>query len=138
MAHEQEIMKIDSKGRITIPSHMREELGMKEGTYATVQLDRENKSVVIRLFAGAQAKLVEMRLMIPDRPGALARAARTLSDMNIDILSSNSRTIRKGEVAEWVIVADVGQLKVSIEDVKRNLIINKDAISVDVRELKLY
>ncbi|MCX8181825.1 MAG: AbrB/MazE/SpoVT family DNA-binding domain-containing protein [Candidatus Methanomethyliaceae archaeon] len=137
MAHEQEIMKVDSKGRITIPSHMRDELGMKEGSYAAVRIDREDKSIVIRPFAGPQAKLVEMRLMIPDRPGALARAARTLGELNVDLLSSNSRTIKKGEVAEWVVLADLGQIKMSIEEVKKNLIMSKDAISVDVRELRL-
>ncbi|MEM3365544.1 MAG: ACT domain-containing protein [Candidatus Methanomethyliaceae archaeon] len=137
MAHEQEIMKVDSKGRITIPSHMRGELGMKEGSYASVMINRQDKSIVIRPFAGSHAKLVEMRLMIPDRPGALARAARALSEMNVDLLSSNSRTIKKGEVAEWVVVADVGQLRIGIEDLKKNLIMSKDVISVDVRELRL-
>ncbi|MCQ5362236.1 MAG: ACT domain-containing protein [Candidatus Methanomethylicia archaeon] len=137
MAHEQEIVKVDSKGRITIPAHMRAELGMKEGSYASVRLNREDRSVVVRLFAGSQAKLVEIRLMIPDRPGALARAARALGDLNVDLLSSNSRTIKKGEVAEWVVVADVGQLKSSIEDVKKSLIMSRDAISVEVRELRL-
>jgi|YelNatPaOPRAMG01_1025707.scaffolds.fasta_scaffold01516_27 AbrB family looped-hinge helix DNA binding protein len=137
MAHEQEIVKVDSKGRITIPAHMRTELGMKEGSYASVRLNREDRSVVVRLFAGSQAKLVEIRLMIPDRPGALARAARALGDLNVDLLSSNSRTIKKGEVAEWVVVADVGQLKSSIEDVKKSLIMSRDAISVEVRELRL-
>ncbi|MBC7113981.1 MAG: ACT domain-containing protein [Candidatus Methanomethyliales bacterium] len=137
MAHEQEIVKVDSKGRITIPAHMRAELGMKEGSYASVRFDREDKSLVVRLFAGSQAKLVEMRLMIPDRPGALARAARALSDLNVDLLSSNSRTIKKGEVAEWVVVADVGQLRTNIEEIKRSLVMSKDAISVEVRELTL-
>ncbi len=137
MAHEQEIMKIDSKGRITIPARMRDELGMKEGAYAAVRINREERSLVVSLFAGAQAKLVEMRLMIPDRPGALARAAKALSDLNIDLLSSNSRTIKKGEVAEWVIVADVGQLKVDTEEVKKRLKFGRDAISIDVRELRL-
>jgi len=137
MAHEQEIVKVDSKGRITIPAHIRAELGMKEGSYVSVRLDREDKSVVVRLFAGSQAKLVEMRLMIPDRPGALARAARALGDLNVDLLSSNSRTIKKGEIAEWVVVADVGQLNTGIEEVKKRLIMSRDAISVEVRELRL-
>ena len=137
MAHEQEIMKVDSKGRITIPSHMRDELGMKEGSYATVRINREDKSIVIRPFAGSNAKLLEIRLMIPDRPGALARAARALSELNVDLLSSASRTIKKGEVAEWVVMADVSQLKIEIEEVKKSLIASKDVISVDFRELRL-
>jgi len=135
MAHEQEIMRIDSKGRVTIPAHMREELGMKEGSYAAVRIDREGRSVMISLFAGAHAKLVEMRLKIPDRPGALARAARTLSEMNLDLMTSSSRTLKKGDVAEWVVVADVGQSGMTIEEIRRKILGNRDAMAVEVKEM---
>jgi len=135
MAHEQEIMRIDSKGRVTIPAHMREELGMKEGSYAAVRIDREDRSVMLSLFAGAHAKLVEMKLKIPDRPGALARAARTLSEMNLDLMTSSSRTLKKGDVAEWVVVADVGQSGMTMEEIKRKILGNRDAMAVEVKEL---
>jgi AbrB family looped-hinge helix DNA binding protein len=135
MAHEQEIMRIDSKGRVTIPAHMREELGMKEGSYAAVRIDREDRSVMVSLFAGAHAKLVEMKLRIPDRPGALARAARTLSEMNLDLMTSSSRTVKKGDLAEWVVVADVGQSGMTTEEIKRKILGNRDAMAVEVKEL---
>ncbi|MGQ9760202.1 MAG: ACT domain-containing protein [Candidatus Methanomethylicaceae archaeon] len=137
MAHEQEIMKIDSKGRLTIPAHIREELGMKEGAYAAVRMNREDRSVVVSLFAGAQARLVELRLMIPDRPGALARAAKALSEFNIDLLSSNSRTIKKGELAEWIVVADVSQAKIKMGEIKSRMIAERAAISMEIKELRL-
>jgi len=135
MAHEQEIMRIDSKGRVTIPAHMREELGMKEGSYATVRIDREDRSVTVSLFAGAHARLVEMKLKIPDRPGALARAARTLSEMNLDLMTSSSRTVKKGDLAEWIVVADVGQSGMTMEEIKRKILGNRDAMAVEVKEL---
>lgn len=137
MAHEQVIMKIDSKGRLTIPAYIREELGMKEGSYAAVRINRDERSVVVSLFAGAQARLAELRLIIPDRPGALARAAKALSEFNIDLLSSNSRTLKKGELAEWVVVADISQVKMGMEEVKKRLIIDKTAISVEMKELRV-
>lgn len=135
MAHQQEIVRVDSKGRVTIPAYMREELGMQEGSYASVRIDRECQSISVGLFAGPGAQLVQMRMMISDRPGALARIARTLSELNLDLLISNSRTIRKGELAEWVVVADFAGSAMTMEDVKKKILANKDATKVETKEM---
>jgi AbrB family looped-hinge helix DNA binding protein len=135
MAHQQEIVRVDSKGRVTIPAYMREELGMHDGSYASVRIDRESQTISVGLFAGPGAKLVQMKMVISDRPGALARIARTLSELNLDLLISNSRTIRKGELAEWVVVADFAGSAMTIEDVKRKLLANKDATVVETKEM---
>lgn len=135
MAHERNIVRIDSKGRVTIPSHIREELGMQEGSYAVAQMDSAAKSVTVSLFAGARAKLIEMRLKIQDRPGALARAARTLSDLNIDLMMSSSRTIRKGDSAEWVVIADISQNGRTPQEISKKIIENKDATEVEFKEM---
>jgi AbrB family looped-hinge helix DNA binding protein len=134
-SHSQEIVRVDSKGRITIPSYMRGELGMQEGSYAAVRINRNDRSLSVNLFAGARAKLVEMRLMIPDRPGALARAARSLSELKLDLLASNSRTLKKGDAAEWVVVADISEAGRSPEDIRKKVLENRDATSIEVKEL---
>jgi AbrB family looped-hinge helix DNA binding protein len=135
MAHDQEIARVDSKGRVTIPAYMRGDLGMREGAYTTVRINREERVLTIGLFAGAKAKLVEIRMRIQDRPGALARVARTLSELSVDLLSSTSRTLKKGELAEWVVVADFSQSTKPPEEIRKRVLENKDAIVVDVRPL---
>ncbi len=135
MAHDRDIVRIDSKGRVTIPAHIREELGMQEGSYAVAQMDREAKAVTVSLFAGSRAKLIEMSLKIPDRPGALARAARTLSELNIDLMMSSSRTIRKGDCAEWVVIADISQNGKTPQEISKIIIDNRDATEVEFREM---
>jgi AbrB family looped-hinge helix DNA binding protein len=135
MAHNQEIVRVDSKGRVTIPSYMRAELGMQEGSYTAVRINRDDRSLSVNLFAGARAKLVEMRLIIPDRPGALARAARSLSELKLDLLASSSRTLKKGDVAEWVVVADLSEAGRGIEEIRKKVLENRDATSVEVKEL---
>lgn len=135
MAHEHEIVRVDSKGRVTIPSHMREELGMREGAFAAVRINREERGLAISLFAGAKAKLVEIRMRIPDRPGALARVARTLSELNVDLLSSTSRTMKKGELAEWVVIADFSQSSKNPEEIKKRVLENRDALAVEIKPL---
>ncbi len=133
MAHEHVIVRVDSKGRVTIPSYMRDELGMKEGSYASVKVQRDDRGVMVCLFAGARAKLVEMRMRIPDRPGALARVARALSELGLDLLSSSSRTLKKGELAEWVVIADFSQSNRTPEDLRKRILENRDAIAVEIK-----
>ena len=116
---------------------MREELGMQEGTYAVIRLERNDRSIIINLFAGAKAKLVEMKFKIPDRPGALARVARTLSELNLDLMMSSSRTLKKGDAAEWIVIADVSQAGRSIEEIKTKIIDNRDATAVDIKEMPM-
>jgi bifunctional DNA-binding transcriptional regulator/antitoxin component of YhaV-PrlF toxin-antitoxin module len=135
MAHDQEIARVDSKGWVTIPAYMRGDLGMREGAYATVRINREERTLAIGLFAGAKAKLVEIRMRIQDRPGALARVARTLSELSVDLLSSTSRTLKKGELAEWVVIADFSQSAKNPEEIKKRVLENRDAIVVDVKSL---
>ncbi|HRU80915.1 MAG TPA: ACT domain-containing protein, partial [Candidatus Methanomethylicus sp.] len=89
------------------------------------------------LFAGADARLIEMRLKIPDRPGALARVARTLSELNIDLVMSSSRTIKKGDSAEWVVIADFSQNDKTPKEISKKIIENRDATSVEFREMSL-
>jgi AbrB family looped-hinge helix DNA binding protein len=137
MAHEQEIVRVDSKGRVTIPARMREDLGMQEGTYAVVKLERNDRSLMISLFAGSKARLVEMRLKIPDRPGALARAAKTLSELNLDLMMSSSRTLKKGDAAEWIVIADISQSGRSVEEIKAKIMENRDATAVDIKEMPM-
>ena len=135
MAHDQEIVRVDSKGRVTIPAYMRGDLGMREGAYTSVRINREENTLTIGLFAGAKAKLVEIRIRIQDRPGALARVARTLSELSVDLLSSTSRTLKKGDLAEWVVVADFSQSSKSPEDIKKRVLENKDALFIDFKQL---
>ncbi|MEM1881006.1 MAG: AbrB/MazE/SpoVT family DNA-binding domain-containing protein [Sulfolobales archaeon] len=47
------IVKIDSKGRVTIPQHIREPLGIGLGTYFEIIVDSEKKQIVLKpLFKG--------------------------------------------------------------------------------------
>jgi len=135
MVNDQEIVRVDSKGRVTIPAYMRGDLGIREGAYAAIRINREERAISIGLFAGAKAKLVEVRMRIQDRPGALARVARTLSELSVDLLSSTSRTMKKGELAEWVVIADFSQSSRDPEEIRRRVLENKDAIAVDLRHL---
>jgi len=55
-------------------------------------------------------------------PGALAKAAKILAEQGVDLLSSESRTLRRGKSAEWVVVADVSRCECKLEELERQII----------------
>ena len=117
-----EIVRIDSRGRITMPSHLREAVRLSEGMYVMLIADLDEKEVRIVPFADPEAKLVEFRIAFSDMPGALAKAANILAMMGVDLLSSESRTLRRGKSAEWVVVADVSRCKCKLEELEQKII----------------
>ncbi|MEM3550412.1 MAG: AbrB family transcriptional regulator, partial [Candidatus Bathyarchaeia archaeon] len=67
-----EIVRIDNRGRVTLPSTLREAVGLSEGMFVMLVADIEDKNVKILPFADPEAKLVEFHITIRDIPGALA------------------------------------------------------------------
>jgi len=117
-----EIVRIDSRGRITMPSHLREAVRLSEGMYVMLIADLDEKEVRIVPFADTEAKLIEFRIAFSDMPGALAKAANILAKQGVDLLSSESRTLRRGKSAEWVVVADVSRCKCKLEELEQKII----------------
>jgi AbrB family looped-hinge helix DNA binding protein len=117
-----EIVRIDSRGRITMPSHLREAVRLSEGMYVMLVADLDEKEVRIVPFADPEAKLFEFRIAFSDMPGALAKAANILAKQGVDLLSSESRTLRRGKSAEWVVIADVSRCKCKLEELEQKLI----------------
>jgi AbrB family looped-hinge helix DNA binding protein len=117
-----EIVRIDSRGRITMPSSLREAVKLSEGMYVMLVADLDEKEVRIVPFADPEAKLVEFCITFSDMPGALAKAANILARQGVDLLSSESRTLRRGKSAEWVVVADVSRCKCKLEELEQKIV----------------
>ena len=127
-----EIVRVDSRGRITMPSSIREAVKLAEGMYVMLIADLDKKEIRIAPFADPEAKLVEINITFSDSPGALAKAASILAEQEVDLLSSESRTLRRGKSAEWVAVADVSRCKCSLEDLQQRIMADGTA-----KEIKL-
>ena len=128
-----EIVKVDSRGRITMPSTIREAIRLSEGMYVMLIADLDKKELRIAPFADPEAKLVELSITFSDIPGALAKAASILADQGVDLLSSESRTLRRGKSAEWVIVADVSRCKCTIKELEQKIVAEGTAEEVQFR-----
>ena len=128
-----EIVRVDSRGRITMPSSIREAVRLSEGMYVMLIADLDQKDIRITRFADPEAKLVELSIAFSDVPGALAKAANILAKQGVDLLSSESRTLRRGRSAEWVVVADVSRCKCTLEELERQIVADGAAKEVKFR-----
>jgi len=105
-----------------MPSHLREAVSLSEGMFVMLVADLDKKEVRIVPFADPEAKLIELRITFSDMPGALAKAANILATQGVDLLSSESRTLRRGKSAEWVVIADISRCKSKLEELEQKLI----------------
>jgi len=117
-----EVVRVDSRGRVTMPSSIRDAVRLSEGMYVILVADLEKREVRIVPFADPEAKLVEFRVTFADIPGALAKAADALAKQGVDLLSSESRTLRRGESAEWIVVADVSRCKCKLKELEQKVV----------------
>jgi len=128
-----EIVRVDSRGRITMPSSIREAVKLSEGMYVMLIADLDKKELRIAPFADPEAKLVELSITFSDSPGALAKAANILASEGVDLLSSESRTLRRGKSAEWVVVADVSRCKCTLNELEQKIVAEGTAKEVNFR-----
>jgi len=117
-----EVVRVDSRGRVTMPSSIRDAVRLSEGMYVILVADLDKREVRIVPFADPEAKLVEFRVTFADIPGALAKAADALAKQGVDLLSSESRTLRRGESAEWIVVADVSRCKCKLKELEQKVV----------------
>ncbi|BEP17553.1 hypothetical protein PYJP_09050 [Pyrofollis japonicus] len=131
-----EIVKVDSKGRVTIPLVVREALNIVEGMNLILIADADRREIILTPLPSTEAKLYELRIEIKDVPGALAKVASRLAELGADIVISQCTSIKRGEFAECVIVVDVSKSSKDIEEIKSELS-NLDVVRfIQARSLK--
>lgn len=128
-----EIVRVDSRGRITMPSTIRDAIKLSEGMYVMLIADLDKKELRIAPFADPEAKLVEVNITFSDAPGALAKAASILANQGVDLLSSESRTLRRGKSAEWIAIADISRCKCTLNELEEKIITKGPAEKVQFR-----
>ncbi len=109
-------VKVDSKGRIIIPSSFRDVLGIKFGENIVAQLDKKNSRLI--LFP-IQKKTKKMSIILGDAPGSLAKTAMILAKNKVDLVYTESRSSKRNKEAEWFIVADFS--KTNLNKLKTDL-----------------
>jgi len=116
-----EVVVVDSKSRIMIPSKVRDLLGLSSGSILMLIADTETREIKIIPLTDAESRVYQLRIVMLDKPGALAKVAQILANYGVDLLFTVSKTIRREEIAEWSIVADFSKSKVSEEKIMSTL-----------------
>jgi len=117
-----EIIRINEKGEIVIPENIRDTLGMVEGMHVLIRADVDKREIRIIPFSSKKADLVEFKMTLTDSSGALAKCATFLSEHNINLVASEARSIQSGEIAEWIVIADISKCKDNIRDLCKELV----------------
>lgn len=94
-----ENVRIDSRGRIVLPQHFRELLGLKPDDSAYVALDEQNRRILVS--PASESNLVYLEILISDAPGSLAKAAAALGKAGVDLVSTESHSTVRGQQAVW-------------------------------------
>ncbi len=124
------IARIDSKGRVLIPIHIRKFMEADEGTELVIVPDGERGQV--KMLPLLRDKTAEFRLMLSDDAGSLAKVASMLSDYNVNIIMSESRTLVKGKNAEWDVIVDTSECNGNLKRLKDELINSRAVRTMEI------
>ncbi len=123
------VARLDSKGRILIPAHVRKRFKVNNGTEVILVPDHEKNE--LRMLPLVKGKSAKIRFVLTDLPDSLANIANILDMNNINIITSESRSLSKS-LTEWDLVVDVSQCNDGFENIKQKLISTNTIKSVEM------
>ena len=113
------IIRLDTRGRLVIPNEFREILNLKEGDEVLLSLDPKTDTITISPIYGTPKDLVKMEIEFGDTPGCLAKIAKKIADLKIDLIMTESKSSQRGKRARWDIIADISNCNFSINEIKQ-------------------
>lgn len=123
------VARLDPKGRILIPAHVRKKFKVNNGTEVILVPDHEKNE--LRMLPLVKGKSAKIRFILTDLPDSLASIANILDMNNINIITSESRSLSKS-LTEWDLVVDISQCNNGFENIKQKLISTNTVKSVEM------
>jgi AbrB family looped-hinge helix DNA binding protein len=116
------IIRLDTRGRLVIPNEFRENLNLKEGDEVLLSLDTKTDTISISPIYGKLTDLVKIEIEFGDTPGCLAKIAKKIAALKIDLIMTESKSSQRGKKARWDIIADISKCKNSVNQIKQILL----------------
>ena len=116
------IIRLDTRGRLVIPNEFRESLNLKVGDEVLISLDLKTDTLTISPIYGSPKDLVKMEIEFGDTPGCLAKIAKKIADLKIDLIMTESKSSQRGKRARWNIIADISKCSFSVNEIKQLLL----------------
>lgn len=129
------IVRLDTRGRLVLPNEFRESLNLKEGDEVLVSLDQKTDTITINPVYGKPTDLVKIEIEFGDTPGCLAKIAKKIADMKIDLIMTESKSSQRGKKARWNIIADISKCSYSVNEIKQLLLQSGFAESVSINKI---
>ncbi len=129
---ETNVAKLDSKGRVLIPSSVRKHFKVSNGTEIILIPDHENNE--LRMLPLVKGKSAKMRFVLTDLPDSLANITNLLDINNISIITSESRTLSR-DLTEWNLVVDISQSNNGFDGLKDKLMSAKTIKTVEISKV---
>jgi len=108
----EETVKVDSKGRVTIPASIRELFNIREGMYLLMVADKNTREIKL-VPLPVVAKLMRIKVLVEDRVGVLAELANFLAGLNVDIVSTKCVVLKREELGECEMIVDTSRSNVT-------------------------
>ncbi|NJE43399.1 ACT domain-containing protein [Thermococcus sp. GR6] len=131
-----EIVRIKESGKVEIPLDYAYELGLVEGAYFLLEIDTDLNEVHMERIALPGKKLVEVELIVDDKPGVLAKISGLFGKHGANILFSESEELEGIELAGIVAVIDVSGMSGTLEELRGELEALKEVKEVVLRPLE--
>ena len=129
------IVRLDTRGRLVLPNEFRESLNIKEGDEVLVSLDQKTDTITINPVYGKPTDLVKIEIEFGDIPGCLAKIAKKIADMKIDLIMTESKSSQRGKKARWNIIADISKCSSSDNEIKQLLLQSGYVESVSINKI---
>lgn len=136
MARLSDVVKVDSKGRITIPQAVREALGVEPGMLMALIADFDKREIIVSPIATKPEAVYELDLNLVDKPGSLAAVTGVLAKHKADIIASKCASIARGEEASCTLIVDMSMSDVDADSIKRELEELEVVIQVRLRKFE--
>ena len=97
-------------------------LNLKEGDEVLLSLDLKTDTLTISPIYGKLTDLVKIEIEFGDTPGCLAKIAKKIADMKIDLIMTESKSSQRGKKARWDVIADISKCSYSVNQIKQLLL----------------
>ncbi|HDZ36546.1 MAG TPA: ACT domain-containing protein [Thermococcus sp.] len=116
-----EMVKIRENGKVEIPLEYAYEVGLVRGSYFLLEIDTDLKELHLERVALPGKKLVEVELVVEDRPGVLAKISGLFGRQGANILFSEAEELEGIGLAGIVVVIDVSGMSGTLEELRGEL-----------------